>query len=59
MADIDPGLPSPLRNDWIDFLRWFADSAAPQRVVDVVEKPWHFRQEYGEYLEEGGTERDY
>ena len=49
--------PSPRKADWIDFLRWFADSAAPQRVVDVVEKPWHFTESYAEYLREGGIER--
>jgi hypothetical protein len=54
-----PGAPGPHRHDWIDFLRWLVEDFryAADDIVDVVEKPHYYREEYAAYLRDGGAER--
>lgn len=53
--------PNPHRGDWIDFLTWIADEStqaeAARTVIAIVEKPWHFADEYARYIAAGGVDR--
>jgi hypothetical protein len=51
--------PSPARDDWCDFLSWLARERdySGLEIVDVVEKPSKYGDEYALYLSLGGLER--
>jgi hypothetical protein len=54
--------PLDTRADWIDFLHWYVEtfvglSGDSHAIIDVVEKPWNYEEEYQQYLDEGGADR--
>tara|TARA_R100000781_G_scaffold114490_2_gene85440 strand:+ start:289 stop:564 length:276 start_codon:yes stop_codon:yes gene_type:complete len=51
------------RNDWFpQFVQWMVDAGMGQDVARVIEKPWNYREEAGEFLDEldeSETEEDW
>ncbi len=39
--------------EFIQFLRWVAaGNCSPGQIIDIVEKPWHFKDEFERFEEE-------
>lgn len=57
-----PPTPGPHREDWVDFLRYLNEICQEADVVEYViycvEKPWKYCEEYEQYLDHGGVDRD-
>ena len=57
-AELRRRIPGPENEDWFDFLHFLAEGGmAAKDLIYVLEKPYKYEDEYGEYHEAGGLER--
>ena len=53
MTHTKPNIPLVTDDDFTPFLRWLVSehNYNEKNIIDVVEKPYHYKKQYAEYIE--------